>query len=154
MATTAKVASQDALNAFHEMFGNIFDPDFDEKIRTWMRPRPQPPRRDPPPPAETVIGEMTDLIVRRYRPLAIILFGSRASGTARPGSDIDLLVVLDAVDDKRAAATAIRGDLYWSEYPKDIIVTCSAEIVAARGDRTSFITDILDTGKCLYDRRG
>ncbi|MGH2410888.1 MAG: nucleotidyltransferase domain-containing protein [Chloroflexota bacterium] len=155
MSTTAADPRQDVFAEIHDLFGDLFDPGFDERMDAWMPPLAdfrEP--RDPPPPPETVIGEMVDLIVARHHPLAILLFGSRACGTGRPGSDIDLLVVLDTVADKRAAAADIRGDLYWSEYPKDIIVTCPDEIAAERDDRTSFITALLKTGKSLYDRRG
>jgi predicted nucleotidyltransferase len=37
---------------------------------------------------------MVDVIVREVRPHRIVLFGSRARGTQRPDSDIDLLVVV------------------------------------------------------------
>lgn len=37
---------------------------------------------------------MVDQIVRDFRPQKVILFGSRASGSGRPESDVDLLVIL------------------------------------------------------------
>lgn len=42
---------------------------------------------------EALLGEMVQTIVREVSPEAIILFGSRARGDARPDSDVDLLVV-------------------------------------------------------------
>lgn len=42
---------------------------------------------------ETVLNQMVQAIVREVSPEAIILFGSRARGDARPDSDVDLLVV-------------------------------------------------------------
>src|SRR5262249_59415921 len=36
-----------------------------------------------------------DAVVAYFRPLRIILFGSRARGDAGPDSDVDLLVILD-----------------------------------------------------------
>ena len=41
------------------------------------------------------ISEVIDLLVRRFSPEKIILFGSYASGTAREDSDVDLLVVAE-----------------------------------------------------------
>ncbi|MEA1052832.1 nucleotidyltransferase domain-containing protein [Lamprobacter modestohalophilus] len=40
-----------------------------------------------------LLRRMVDIIVREADPEAIILFGSRARGDARPDSDIDLLVI-------------------------------------------------------------
>jgi uncharacterized protein len=79
------------------------------------------------------IREMVQIIVRRFNPSRVILFGSRARGDARPDSDVDLLEVMPAVDDRRALAIAIRRALAGSALPKDVIVTTPQEI-ADRGD--------------------
>ncbi len=42
---------------------------------------------------ENLLSKMVQTIVREVSPEAIILFGSRARGDARPDSDVDLLVV-------------------------------------------------------------
>ncbi len=42
-----------------------------------------------------LLAAIRDRIVDHLHPEKIILFGSRANGTATPDSDIDLLVVLD-----------------------------------------------------------
>ncbi|HBZ31108.1 MAG TPA: nucleotidyltransferase domain-containing protein [Nitrosomonas nitrosa] len=42
---------------------------------------------------EALLQHMVDTIVREASPEAIILFGSRARGDARPDSDVDLLIV-------------------------------------------------------------
>lgn len=49
-----------------------------------------------------------DLIARQVDPLRIILFGSWARGDARPDSDLDLLVVLPELEDKRAATINLK----------------------------------------------
>src|SRR5690348_6679242 len=38
---------------------------------------------------------LLDGVIEQFRPVRVILFGSRARGDARPDSDIDLLVVVD-----------------------------------------------------------
>jgi predicted nucleotidyltransferase len=42
---------------------------------------------------ESWLRQMVEVIVREGSPEAIILFGSRARGDARAGSDVDLLVI-------------------------------------------------------------
>ncbi|MBI4756819.1 MAG: nucleotidyltransferase domain-containing protein [Betaproteobacteria bacterium] len=42
---------------------------------------------------DVVLQRMVDVIVREADPDTIILFGSRARGTARADSDVDLLIV-------------------------------------------------------------
>lgn len=44
-------------------------------------------------PEPELLRRMVDIIVHEAAPEAIILFGSRARGDARPDSDIDLLVI-------------------------------------------------------------
>lgn len=51
------------------------------------------------------IAGMVTAIVERFRPARVVLFGSRASGTARPRSDVDLLVVLELPEETPQATT-------------------------------------------------
>ena len=95
---------------------------------------------------------MTGRIVRDFHPLRILLFGSHARGDARPDSDVDLLVVLPEVADKREAAIQIRRAL--REFPvcKDIIVTTPEEITR-RGDLVgTVLRPALGEGAVLYER--
>jgi len=55
---------------------------------------------------------MVDVIVREVRPHRIVLFGSRARGTHRPDSDIDLLVVVPDGTDVAKAETRISLALF------------------------------------------
>ena len=99
-----------------------------------------------------VIQTMTDRIVRDFHPLRLILFGSHARGEARPDSDIDLLVVLPQVANKRLAAVAIRRALADLPVCKDIVVTTPEEITR-RGDLIgTVLRPALREGKVLYER--
>jgi len=99
------------------------------------------------------VSRMVEEIVRRFQPLRIILFGSHARGEAGPESDIDLLVVLAKVSDKRRAAVEIRRSLARFPVPKDIIVTSPDEI-AARGDLVgTVLRPALREGKVVYEQR-
>ena len=102
--------------------------------------------------AETIISDMVDRIVSRFEPSQVLLFGSQARGTASEWSDVDLLVVMTEVTDKRQAAIEIRrslGDLLVS---KDILVTTPDEI-SRRGHVVGTVPHAaIREGKVLYER--
>ena len=64
--------------------------------------------------------------IRRFAPVRIILFGSWARGTARPDSDLDLLVVLPHVENKRRATVEILRALNGLPISQDVVVTTPA----------------------------
>src|SRR2546428_4953563 len=99
-----------------------------------------------------VIQTMTDRIVRDFHPLRLILFGSHARGEARPDSDIDLLVVLPQVTNKRLAAVAIRRALAGLPVCKDIVVTTPEEVTCRGGLIVTDLRPALREGKVLYER--
>ena len=100
------------------------------------------------------IAEKLDLMVRilveRFRPFQVILFGSHAHGTETPDSDVDLLVVLNEVESKRKAAVQMYEALADSGISKDIIVTTVDEIQKLRDQPGSLIMPALREGKVLY----
>jgi predicted nucleotidyltransferase len=98
------------------------------------------------------IQEITRRIVHEFHPLKLILFGSHARSEARPDSDIDILVVLSEVSDKRRVAIEIRRALIDLPVCKDIIVTTPEEI-ARRGNLIgTVLRPALREGKVLYER--
>ena len=99
-----------------------------------------------------VISAMVERIVRDFQPLRIVLFGSHARGEAHEGSDIDLLVVLPAVRDKRRDAVAIRRALADFPVGKDIIVTTPDEINLRGNMVGSILRPALRDGKAIYER--
>lgn len=101
---------------------------------------------------ESWVPIMVDRIAKRFRPLRIILFGSFARGEAGRDSDVDLLVILPAVENKRQAAIEMRRALADIPVPKDIVVTSPDEI-AQRGDVIgTILRPALREGKVLYER--
>lgn len=98
-----------------------------------------------------VISAMVERIVKCFNPLRVILFGSWARGTANQWSDVDLLVVFPAIEDKREMAINIRRSLNGLSVCKDILVSTPDEI----GSRGQIVGSVLHSalcdGKVLYD---
>ena len=95
---------------------------------------------------------MVERIVARFQPARILLFGSRARGTDNRWSDVDLLVVMDAVEDKRCAAVAMRRALGDLTVSKDIVVTTPDEIGRRGNVVGSVLRAALREGKVVYER--
>ena len=102
--------------------------------------------------SESVISVMVDRIVGRFQPSRVVLFGSWARGTAIEGSDVDLLVVMNHVTDKRRAAIEMRRSLGDLPVSKDIVVATHDEI-ASRGHVVGTVLHAaLRDGKVIYER--
>jgi predicted nucleotidyltransferase len=97
------------------------------------------------------LDEAVDRIVRQFKPLRVILFGSWARGDAQPDSDIDLLVVLPQVDNKRQAAIRIGNALSDLPVSKDIVVTTPAEIATRSHVVGSILQPAVKEGKVIYE---
>lgn len=97
------------------------------------------------------IQELTADIVRHFDPEKIILFGSFAYGTPHSYSDADLLVVMPFEGNPLEKM----AEMIYTVHPKiaiDLLVR-TPEMVDRRiqiGD--TFMGEIIDKGKVLYDR--
>ena len=108
---------------------------------------------------ETHIGKNTiqaiaQLIVERFNPEQIILFGSHARGEVGEHSDVDLLVVLRADVGQVQRGNPIRRAI--AEHfvlPVDVIIRSPEVLAAQRNDPYSFIHKVLQEGEVLYERR-
>ena len=101
---------------------------------------------------ETIVDTMVNRIIAGFKPLRILLFGSRARGTDNHWSDVDLLVVMEEVADKRRAAVEISRVLSDLPVGKDIVVTTPEEI-ARRGHLVgSVLRAALREGVVVYER--
>jgi HEPN domain-containing protein len=95
---------------------------------------------------------MTERIVRRCDPLAIILFGSQARGDAGPRSDVDLLVVLPDGADMSEAGLSISQEVCGLHPPADVLITTPAEIHRRGNLVGTVLRPALRDGKLLYQR--
>ena len=102
--------------------------------------------------SEIFISIMVDRIVGAFQPARVVLFGSHARGTATEWSDIDLLVILPKVSDKRNATIEIRRALGDLPVCKDIVVATPAEVVRRGHLVGTTLRSALREGKILYER--
>ncbi len=103
---------------------------------------------------EQAIQMMVDRLVERFDPDQIILFGSQARGTAGPGSDVDLLVIMPVSGSKRARQLEMRLALHDIAVPKDIILATPDEVARRRDIVGTIVRPALREGKVLYARPG
>jgi predicted nucleotidyltransferase len=101
---------------------------------------------------DAVLREIVSRIVRGFSPRRIILFGSRARGTAAAESDVDLLVVTDRPGSRRQQAVAI--DLALADIPvaKDVLVVGLDELERDRDVVGTIAYPAWREGVVLYDR--
>jgi predicted nucleotidyltransferase len=93
-------------------------------------------------------------LVRALRAEAVILFGSRAKGAARPASDIDLLVI--APDSGNAEfQLRLARNLVAGSFPRIDIVLCTPDDVQqAKTGKSPFVQSALEAGITLYRQPG
>jgi len=99
---------------------------------------------------QALLDEVVSRIVKAVDPERIVLFGSHARGSARPDSDLDLLVVMDSPLPRHRRVVPILKALAGIMIPKDVVAYTPAEIEEWRGVREAFITSILIEGRTLY----
>lgn len=88
-------------------------------------------------------------IAEAYRPQRIVLFGSHATGTAGPHSDVDLLVVMPDDGDPLSAAAGICRQIP-VDFPVDVIVRNPDDLHWRLNQRDWFLLNIMKTGKVLH----
>jgi transcriptional regulator with XRE-family HTH domain len=98
------------------------------------------------------ILRMARIIVERFDPERIILFGSHGRGPATPDSDVDLLIVMDVTGSRRQKAVEIGAALHDIRLPKDIIVTTPAEFEWRQHVVGTIERPAAREGKVLYER--
>jgi len=102
------------------------------------------------PPVQHWIDLMVERLATQFSPEQIVLFGSHARGDADGDSDVDLLVVLPEVENRREAAVDMRRALSDLPVAKDIVVTTPAEIDRRGHLVGSVLRPALREGKVLY----
>jgi predicted nucleotidyltransferase len=103
---------------------------------------------------EEIIGQMVQRIAEQFHPEKIILFGSMARCEQRPDSDVDLLVVVREVSDRRALRVAMRRAVNGMGLSKDIVLLTSEEFERKRRIPGSAAYPAEQEGRVLYAALG
>jgi predicted nucleotidyltransferase len=101
-----------------------------------------------------IIQEIVRRIVKVSQPEKVILFGSRARGTARSTSDIDLLVIARSTQPRHRRAAPLYGALSDILAPMDIVVYSPEEVQEWGEVRQAFVTTAIREGQVLYENPG
>ena len=103
---------------------------------------------------EAELHRMVTVLVERYEPQQIILFGSAAQHNVRAWSDLDLFIV--KVTDKRFVQRSIEvARLVQPRVAVDFIVYTPAELAVAISEKRHFIVEeVLGKGRVLYASEG
>jgi len=104
--------------------------------------------------AQEQINEIIKIIVKGYKPEKIILFGSYAIGNITEDSDLDLLLIKETNLPRYKRAREVHQ--LFDPYPcaMDIIIYSKNEIEKWQDIKNSFVYDILENGKVLYEQTG
>jgi predicted nucleotidyltransferase len=105
---------------------------------------------------EQKIRQMAKAIVREVHPEKILLFGSRARGTAGPASDVDLVIVekkpFGPGRSRRREMTRLWETLSKFDFPKDILVYSQEEFDYWSDSLNHVVGRAVREGRTLYER--
>lgn len=96
------------------------------------------------------IIEFSNQIAQEFKPERIILFGSYAYGTPHAGSDVDLLVIMPLIGRPLDKSLEILEKLK-PTFGLDLLVRSPEELKRRLGWGDSFLGEIVEKGKILYD---
>ncbi len=101
---------------------------------------------------EEKLKEITDKIVREYKPEKIILFGSYAWGEPKSDSDLDLFVVKNTKEPSLKRIEILDRLFSRREFSMDFLVYTPKQIKKRLAIEDFFVKKIINNGKILYDR--
>ena len=100
-----------------------------------------------------VIDKLVDEVVKKVRPLKIILFGSTARGETGKHSDIDLLVVVPEGVHRRRTAQKLYREIIGLGVPFDIVVATPKDLIEHKDNRGLIYRTALKEGREIYAAR-
>ena len=103
---------------------------------------------------DDLLHEITHRIVAAFDPETVILFGSRAYGEPGLDSDVDLLVVTDALTGRSVFERhrAVSDLFPHRRFALDVLVRSPVELERLVQDGPVLFREIVTRGKILYER--
>ncbi len=95
------------------------------------------------------IPTIVDRIVKAYKPLKVILFGSYAWGEPTRDSDVDLFIIKNEIGRKIDEMTVVQGIVH-GDLAADTLVYSEADTARRVSWGDFFIRDIIQKGIYLY----
>jgi predicted nucleotidyltransferase len=89
-------------------------------------------------------------VAERFEPEKIILFGSYAYGRPHADSDVDILVVMPTRNELDQAVKICLAVEY--HFPLDLLVRTPKNLLWRLAEGDSFLREVMDRGKVLYER--
>ncbi len=103
--------------------------------------------------SQEIIQEATNRLIKTYNPLAIYAYGAYAWGTPSDDDDLNLLIVVEASDEKIYKRGERAFDALLSlDIPKHVAVFTKQEFDRLMLDTTSLCYEVGTKGKQLYAR--
>ena len=98
------------------------------------------------------IQNVVNKIVKKFDVEKIILFGSFATNNHNQDSDLDLLIIKNTNLPRVKRGKEIRKQLWGIGIPVDIVVYTPEEIQEWENISNSFINNVLEEGKLVYEK--
>lgn len=98
------------------------------------------------------LEQLKKKIIELEQPEKIILFGSRAKGTATEHSDFDLLVISHSALPRYQREARLTRRLFGSGLAFDLLVLTPEEFEQRRAANGPFLREILASGEVIYER--
>jgi predicted nucleotidyltransferase len=100
--------------------------------------------------SDPIVERAVQVIAEAIHPQKIILFGSRARGTARPDSDLDLVIIYGGEKSKRQIKLDIHRLLEPASFPLDLFVLSPDEMRRQRHVANTLAREVSERGVTVY----
>jgi len=100
--------------------------------------------------ADPLVQRVVKRIAEAIQPTQIILFGSRATGAARPDSDLDLLIVYSGAKSKREGELEVQRLFPLRDFSMDLFVLTPEELETYRHVANTLAREVTERGVVCY----
>jgi len=90
-------------------------------------------------------------VAKRFRPKAIILFGSYAYGHPTPDSDVDLLVIMPKTRERGERMSVRIRHAVPRNFPMDLLVRTPKEVARRLRWGDVFVREVTEKGQVIYE---